>query len=65
MDKSDTPRHAPDFWIEAIEEGFADIAAGWVYDLDEVLAEFEHEDAAELAASRTAKVKQRRRNAGA
>jgi hypothetical protein len=65
MDKSDTPRHAPEAWIEAIEEGLADIAAGRVYDLDEVLAEFEREDAAELAASRTAKAKPRRRNAGA
>ncbi len=64
MDDSNTPRRSPATWIEAMEEGEADLAAGRVFDFAEVMAEFEREDEAELAKA-TARAKPRRRTAEA
>ena len=54
MNKAETPRRAPQAWLDAIAAGEADYAAGRTLDLEEVLRALEAEDAAELAAEAAA-----------
>jgi predicted transcriptional regulator len=46
MDQAETPRRAPQAWLDAIARGEADVAAGRTLDLEEVMGEFDAEDAA-------------------
>ena len=45
-----SPR-APQSWVDAIEQGESDLAAGRTLDFEEVMREFDAEDAAELEAA--------------
>jgi hypothetical protein len=65
MDDTPAPRRAPAAWIEAIEQARAEVAAGQTYDFDEVIAAFEREDEAEIAATKASRPKLRRRTAEA
>ena len=54
MPKDKFPAVAPRHWIEALERGRADIAAGRTVDGEELLRELEAEDAGERAAEEVA-----------
>ncbi len=47
------PRDVPHSWLDALERGRADIAAGGVSELEPFLRALEAEDEAELAAERS------------
>jgi predicted transcriptional regulator len=60
MDDSNTPRRVPAAWVEAIDEGLADVAAGRVFNVVDVIAEFEREDAAALVNAKRTRARRRR-----
>jgi len=45
MDQAETPRRAPQAWLDAIARGEADVAAGRTIDFEDVMREFDAEDA--------------------